>query len=454
MQLRDDTIVALSTASGRAAIALVRISGSAAHEIGRSVATRWPEHSRTVTLAMIRDPRDGSDVDQVLLTRFDAPLSYTGEDMVELTCHGGLAVTTALLDTLVAQGARPAAPGEFTQRAVINGKLDLLQAEAIGDLVESRTSAGRGLALAQLHGRLSGRINALREAVLRVEALLAYDLDFPEEDDGPIAADLVTRSAQDVIAEIETLLATAPLAEVANEGALVVIAGAPNVGKSSLFNALLGSRRAIVTDIPGTTRDAIEAHLDAGRWPVRLVDTAGLRQTSDTVERLGIEVSEEHIRDAHLVLLCTDDPSEIDRAHRLPEGLTTAPLLVVLTKIDKQPPALLDVSSNGGPIIGVSAVSGEGLDRLLESIETQLEETLGTVPTDRPILTRTRHRLAMATAHREMRLFTEAWVQRTLPPLVAAVHLRSASHALDELIGSVDVEDILEKVFMTFCIGK
>lgn len=453
MQLRDDTIVALSSAPGRAAVALVRMTGTTAHAIGRSLASRWPEQARTATLATIRDPRNGSDVDQVLITRFDAPSSYTGEDMVELACHGGVAVTTALLDALMAQGARPAAPGEFTQRAVINGKLDLLQAEAIGDLVESRTSAARGLALAQLHGRLSSRIHALREAVLHIEALLAYDLDFPEEDDGPIATDVVTRSAREVIAEIDTLLATAPLAEVAADGALVVIAGAPNVGKSSLFNALLGTRRAIVTDIPGTTRDAIEARLDAGRWPVRLVDTAGLRDTGDVIERLGIEVSEQHLRDAHLVLLCTDDPVEFPRAHQLLAGLTGAPAIVVQTKLDKQS-AITTTTVNGTPTIGVSAVSGEGLDQLLGLIETQLEVTLGTVPVDRPVLTRTRHRLAMQKARDELHLFTEAWVQGTIPPVVAAVHVRSASIALDELIGSIDVEQILEKVFSTFCVGK
>jgi tRNA modification GTPase len=407
-----------------------------------------------VTLATIRDPRDGSEVDQVLITRFDAPQSYTGEDMIELACHGGLAVTTALLDALVAHGARQAAPGEFTQRAVINGKIDLLQAEAIGDLVESRTTAARSLALGQLHGRLSSSINSLREAVLHVEALLAYDLDFPEEDDGPIAADLITQSVNVLITEIKALLATASLAEVASEGALVVIAGAPNVGKSSLFNALLGTRRAIVTDIPGTTRDAIEARLDAGKWPVRLVDTAGLRQTQDIVERLGIEVSEQHIRDAHLVLLCTDDPHEIVPAVALFKGLTNVPVLTVRTKIDKQQEAMRDSIANGAPVIGVSALSGEGVDRLLASIEQCLEDTLGAVPTDRPVLTRTRHRLALEVAQDELRLFAEAWVNRTLPPVVAAVHVRSASHALDELIGSVDVDDILEKVFTTFCIGK
>lgn len=451
MQLRDDTIVALSTATGRGAIALIRLSGASAHIVGRSIASRWPGRAREATLSKLRDPRDGSEIDQVLITRFDAPHSYTGEDMVELACHGGIAVTTALLDALVAQGARQAAPGEFTQRAVLRGKLDILQAEAIADLVDARTTAARGLALSQLHGRLSAQINALREAVLHVEALLAYDLDFPEEDDGPISADRITNAAQQVMADLDNLSATYPLMEVATDGALIVIAGAPNVGKSSLFNALLGTRRAIVTDKPGTTRDAIEARLDAGRWPLRLVDTAGLRQTHDVVERLGIEVSEQHIKDAHVVLVCHDD-DKTALALETVSSLTSAILLPVRTKIDQR--QMNDRPGHSSEAVGVSAVTGLGLDDLLSCIGRHLDATLGEVPIDRPVLTRTRHRIALESACREMRLFAEAWVSRAVPSVVAAVHVRAASAALDELIGSVDVDDILERVFRTFCVGK
>jgi tRNA modification GTPase len=239
---------------------------------------------------------------------------------------------------------------------------------------------------------------------------------------------------------------------VASDGALVVIAGAPNVGKSSLFNALVGSRRAIVTDLPGTTRDAIEARLDAPHWPLRLIDTAGLRETQDTVERLGIEVSEQHIRGAHVVLVCGDNDDQLLVALETVGTLTQAPLIPVRTKVDQrsdvEPPAWM------GETVAVSATTGLGLEHLLGSIEQQLAATLGAVPVNQPVLTRTRHRVALEHARSEMKLFADVWASRSVPSVVAAVHVRSASAALDELIGSVDVDDILEQVFRTFCVGK
>ncbi len=371
--------------------------------------------------------------------------------MVELACHSGVAVTTAVLNAFIEQGAREAAPGEFTQRAVLYGKLDILQAEAIGDLVDARTTAARGLAISQMHGLLSEQIDSLRASILNIEALLAYDLDFPEEDDGPIPRTRIASAASKVIEALSNLLSTAPLAEVAIEGALVVIAGAPNTGKSSLFNALLGSRRAIVTEIPGTTRDALEARLDTKTWPLRLVDTAGLRETDDIVERLGIEVSEQHIQKAHVILGASDDDAQLPMLLEALRQLSTAPIIPVRTKVDRQAAMPL---THAVDAVSVSAVTGEGLDRLLQAIDATLERTLGEVPVDRPVLTRTRHRVALEAAQREMRFFSETWEAGSVPPVVAAVHVRSASAALDELIGSVDVDDILAQVFSTFCVGK
>lgn len=419
--------------------------------MAQAITSTWPSSARQVVLSTIRDPATGAEIDQVLTTRFDAPRSYTGEDMVELACHGGVAVTTAVLNAFVEQGAREAAPGEFTQRAVLHGKLDILQAEAIGDLIEARTTAARGLAISQMHGLLTRQIDALRASVLHIEALLAYDLDFPEEDDGPIPRTRIANAASKVIEALGNLLSTAPLAEVATDGALVVIAGAPNTGKSSLFNALLGSRRAIVTEIPGTTRDALEARLDTSAWPLRLVDTAGLRETDDIVERLGIEVSEQHIRKAHAILGVSDDDAQLPVVLETLRRLSDVPIIPVRTKIDRQAATPL---THGADAIAVSAVTGEGLDRLLQAIDTSLERTLGEVPVDRPVLTRTRHRVALEVAQREMGFFAETWESGSVPPVVAAVHVRSASAALDELIGSVDVDDILAQVFSTFCVGK
>jgi tRNA modification GTPase len=253
---------------------------------------------------------------------------------VELCTHGGAAVPAAVLAALVRAGAREARPGEFTQRAVLNGKLDLVQAEAVGDLVDARSGAMRRAALAQLDGGLSRRVAALRDELVGLEALLAYDVDFPEEDDGPVPRGRVLAAAAALVAALDRLLATAPAGEAVREGATVVIAGPPNAGKSALFNALLGRARALVTSVPGTTRDAIEAVVDAGRWPLRLVDTAGLRETDDVVERLGIEVSERYLAEAELVLACGATDGELAHAVARVRALTAAPVLAVRTKAD------------------------------------------------------------------------------------------------------------------------
>lgn len=459
MLVRDDTIAALSTPAGRGAIAIVRLSGGAAHEIAARMIAPWPTMARQVTLCAIRDPRDGSVIDRGLVTRFDAPHSYTGEPMVEISCHGGVAVSTAILEALSHLGTRPADPGEFTQRAVLNGKLDLLQAEAVADLVDARTHALRRAAVRQLDGGLSNQLAMLRDRVLQVEALLAYDIDFPEEDDGPIARDVIASTVDEVCSALRNLLATVPLGEVARDGALVVIAGAPNAGKSSLFNALLGETRAIVTEIPGTTRDAIEARVEAGAWPLRLVDTAGLRDdTADIVERLGIEVSERHIRDAHVILVCAESIAGLEEGMVRVAALGSGRRIPVLTKSDRasarDSAAALRSSGSLTGSVAVSAASRQGLDDLLHAIEVELVRSVGAMHSEYPIVTRARHREALSEALRELELFRTLWQQEALPASVAAVHVRSATHALDELIGSVDVEDVLDRVFRSFCVGK
>jgi tRNA modification GTPase len=458
MLVRDDTIAALSTPAGRGAIAVIRLSGGEAHAIGRRVLAPWPEAPRRVTRCRVRDPRDDQEVDRALVTRFDAPHSYTGEPMVEIACHGGIAVPAAILEVLTAHGARQAEPGEFTQRAVLNGKLDLLQAEAIADLIDARTHALRRTALQQLDGGLSRLLGDLRERMLHVEALLAYDIDFPEEDDGPISHDTIVSAAEEACAVLDRLLATVPLGEIARDGALVVIAGPPNVGKSSLFNALLGETRAIVTPIPGTTRDAIEARVESGRWPLRLVDTAGLRQTSDVVERLGIEVSERHIGQAHVVLVCGETRAQLVEGVERVSKLGAAPRIAVLTKVDDaaqdvlgEEDAPLDAVEGSA---AVSAVTRRGLERLLGEVHAVLDRYAADVEPAMPILVRARHRQALESARRELASFRSVWAARAAPASVAAIHVRSASHHLDELIGSVDVEDVLERVFRSFCVGK
>ncbi len=356
-------------------------------------------------------------------------------------------------------GSREAKPGEFTRRAVLNGKLDLVQAEAVGDLVDATSDSMRRVVLHQLDGGLSRQVEDLRNALLDLEALLAYDIDFPEEDHGPIKRTRVGESAEDVQRMLCSLLETAPATELIREGALVVIAGRPNVGKSSLFNAIVGERRAIVTDVPGTTRDAIEARVQFGIWPLRLIDTAGLRQTDELVERLGIEVSERYLKGAHIIIACDDDAAEFPKTLESVKAVGTAPIVAVLTKADRpahpEPRSAPITPVHIGPNpVHVSAYTREGLAELGERIERELETRYGAIPVTRPALTRARQRIAIEQASNELAAFQRHWEEADLPAPIAAVHIRSAIAALDELIGAVDTEDILGRLFATFCIGK
>ena len=459
MLLRNDTIAALSTPAGRGAIAIVRLSGGDAHQLASRVAQPWPAAARRVTLCTLRDERDGSTLDRALVTRFDQPHSYTGEPMVEVACHGGVTTSSAVLEMLISLGARLAEAGEFSQRAVLNGKMDLLQAEAVGDLVEARTHALRRVALSQLDGSLSRALNQLRDHAIHVEALLAYDIDFPEEDDGPVSRSAIGSAAREVQVAIDELLLTVPLGEVARDGAIVVIAGPPNAGKSSLFNALLGQTRAIVADVPGTTRDAIEVRVESEQWPLRLIDTAGLRDTSDVVERLGIEVSERYVHEAHLVLVCAETRAALQEALTRLNGMGSAPRIAVFTKSD-QPRASDDVHKHARAadgavsLVEVSTVTRDGLDRLLAEVHRVLARSVGDFHPELPVVTRTRHRVALEEARLELAQFLALWETERVPASVAAIHVRSATHALNDLIGSVDVDDVLERVFRTFCVGK
>ncbi|GLC24569.1 tRNA uridine-5-carboxymethylaminomethyl(34) synthesis GTPase MnmE [Roseisolibacter agri] len=461
----DDTIAALATAPGRGALAVVRVSGPSAFALVETVAAPWPPAPRVATLLTLRDPRTGERIDRALVTCFPAPRSYTGEDVVEIATHGGTAVPAALLAALAAAGARPAAPGEFTRRAVLHGKLDLAQGEAVGALIDARTQAMRRAALTQLDGGLSRRVGALREALLHVEALLAYDIDFPEEDDGPVSRTRVADAADEARRGIDALLATVPAGAIARDGAIVVIAGPPNAGKSSLFNALAGEARALVTEIPGTTRDALEvvvepAPVDGRRapWPLRLIDTAGLRDTDDRVERLGIEVSERWLRRAHAVLACGETIDDVQRTIDYVETITDAPVLPLLTKQDeRRAPGAERGSSLGArrsalDLHFVSAETGAGLHALLGAAVDAVDARWSAP--DLPLVTHARHQHALAAAREELDAFAHAWRDDALPAPVAAVHLRAAVGALESVIGAVDVEDVLDRVFGTFCVGK
>lgn len=449
-----DTIAALSTAPGRSAIAVVRLSGSDAFSIAGRITTPWPLATRVATLCRVDDPNDGSLIDRPLVTTFEAPRSYTGENVVEFATHGGHAAPEALMRALLHAGAREAQPGEFTRRAVLSGKLDLVQAEAIGDLIDASSDSMRRVVLHQLDGGLSRQIDTLRNQLLDVEALLAYDIDFPEEDHGPLNRGRIASAAAAVETLLDELLRTAPATELVRDGAIVVIAGRPNAGKSSLFNALVGEQRAIVTEIPGTTRDAIEARADFKGWPVRLVDTAGLRETEEIVERLGIEVSERYLANAHAIIACDDDGAQLEATATAIRALSPASVICALTKADQQQDGTRRANANWPRVVSVSAHDRTGLQELTARVHEILDERYGSIPVSRPAITRARQRIAVEHARDELAAFQMHWASEDLPASIAAVHIRAAVHALDELIGAVDVEDVLGRLFATFCIGK
>ena len=442
--------MALATPPGRGALALIRLSGPHAFRIIARHVRRSPLEPRVPSLC---DLFDGENkLDEALITLFPAPHSFTGEDTVEISTHGGYLVPSSVIAALTLSGARQALPGEFTRRAVLNGKLDLLQAEGIGDLIDAKSHAMQRAALAQLDGGLSRRLSDLRHDLIELEALIAYDVDFPEEDDGPIPRSRIDRSANSVLEALRALLGTVSVGELVREGALVVIAGPTNAGKSSLFNALLGRSRSIVTEIPGTTRDAIEAVADTGKWPLRLVDTAGLRETHDQLERLGIEVSERYLSMADLVLACGEDLESLSRTAVAVGEHSSALLLSVRTKADLV--ASSDQIDRNAGVSWVSAKTGAGLAELVARIDEAIDRTHGEITPDLPILTRARHRSAIETAYAEVREFTRVWSVGELPAVIAAVHLRTAVTVLEELVGSIDVEDVLDRLFSSFCVGK
>jgi tRNA modification GTPase len=439
----NDVIAALATPPGRSALAVVRVSGAGTFDVVRRVVPSFRPEPRQAILASFV-AADGTPIDRGICIAFPAPHSYTGDDTVELTCHGGLAAPARLLEALHAAGARPAFPGEFTRRAVLNGRLDLVQAEAVGDLIDATAPAQAGIALRQLEGHLSRRLNELRDALIGLESLLGYDIDFPGEDDGPVPRERIVAALDDVAGRIDRLIETAPAGERLREGALVVLAGRPNAGKSSLFNALLGTERALVTEIAGTTRDVIEAHTSFLGWPVRLVDTAGLRDSDDRLERMGVEAGRRWLAGADLVLLCVEG----NRATEEDESalLASHPTIVVRTKAD-----LADEPAPDG--CEVSVVTGAGLDRLRREVAARLFGDRVALADLEPGLTRARHREALVrsrTALGDARPHLAA----SADVVLAAHHVREAGGALDELLGAIDVEEVLERVFGSFCVGK
>lgn len=427
---------------------MVRVSGPAARDLVRSLAPGLPDplSARHAYLTTLLDPTSGAPVDQGLLTFFRGPASFTGEDSFEFSGHGGEVAANLVLEAVLAAGARPAERGEFTRRAVANGRLDLLQAEALGDLIEGNGRVLHRTALRQLERHLSERVSEIRDELVELEAVLSHHIDFPDEDDAPVPSREIAGRAAVLAGRLAALARTAPEGRRLRSGAMVVLAGRPNAGKSSLYNALVGEERAIVTDLPGTTRDALEADIAIEGFPIRLVDTAGLGEAGDRVERLGIEVARRFVEHADLLLYCVTCDREIlpDEREWL-EG-RSAPVLVVRTKADTS-------GREGLKGLRVSSVSGLGLDALRGEIVSRVFGLLRSLDEEVPVLLRARQAEAVARAGVEVERFA-ALLDDGVPAELATTHLRAAESALEELVGLIDPEVILDRLFSSFCIGK
>jgi tRNA modification GTPase len=407
---------------------------------------------RRATLTQLRSTSDDEVLDQVLLTCFPGPQSLTGEDVVEISCHGSPAIVRRIVDATLELGAVLAAAGEFTLRALTNGKIDLAQAEAIRDLIAAQTDAAVKQAARQLNGDLSNALDPFKQKLIDVIVLLESALEFVEDDLPPPQLNQVDATLVSVLAGVEQLSQSYSAGRLLQEGARVAITGRPNVGKSSLFNSLLRSERAIVTDVPGTTRDTLSESLDIGGVPVVLTDTAGLRETSDDVETLGIERTHRAMGDADLVLVVLDGSTEVGPEDReLLDRTAASHRIVVLNKCD-----LPDFRSSsrcvpGVEAINVSARTGEGLSTLHHAIVAQLNSD--SAEDGSLLITNARHYDLLCNAKRELEVARECLRDRRSEELVVAP-LHNALKLLGQITGETTTEDILSEIFATFCIGK
>jgi len=454
----DDTIAAISTPPGVGGISIIRLSGRDAIPIvdkifqGRRRLHRVESHS--VNYGGIVDPEAKRWVDEVLVTVMKSPRTYTREDIVEINCHGGTLPTKRILEIVLESGARLAEPGEFTKRAFLNGRIDLNQAEAVLDVINARTEKELACGLAQLDGEASREFHELREKLVDVLAVVEAHIDFPEEE-LPSYNELLVRISE-LLSHLQKLLKAGEEGRLLSEGVKIAIIGRPNVGKSSLLNALLTENRAIVTPIPGTTRDTLAEWMNIGGYPVKILDTAGLRRARDLIESESQRRTELSIEDADIVLVVLDSSDCLTTDDRkVMMKVRDKRAMVVLNKRDVSTPRKLKAIKeklNGHPSVEVSATERTGLSELRQAILNCIGEGVD-IRDDALLLTSARQRVSITQCAREVERVRQA-LEESLPPEIVALEVKEAISSLDRATGEDVSEEVLDRIFSRFCIGK
>ncbi len=458
-----ETIAAISTPMGEGAIAIVRLSGSEAFSIVDKI-YKAPNDKRlsdaashTIHYGHLIEPGTENVIEEVMVSVMRGPRTFTREDVVEINCHGGLVSVKKVLSLVLANGARLAEPGEFTKRAFLNGRIDLSQAEAVMDLIRAKTDRAMNVALNQMGGRLSGLIGKLRQEILEILAHIEVNIDYPEYDDvEEMTHHMLIDKALYVKKELQLLLQTAEQGKILREGLSTVIIGRPNVGKSSLLNSFVQENKAIVTDIPGTTRDVIEEYVNVRGVPLRLLDTAGIRETEDIVERIGVEKSRAVLKEADLILMVLNYAEELTiEDEHLFEAVKGMDKIIIVNKTDlKQRIDLTQVEklAEGSPIITTSLLEDKGIDELEEAIaglffEGQLEAG------DLTYLSNTRHINLIGQALNAMNDAIQA-IEEDVPIDLVQIDLTKSWELLGEIVGDTVQESLIDQLFSQFCLGK
>jgi tRNA modification GTPase len=458
-----DTIVALATPQGRSGIGVVRLSGDRSLEIARKLAGEpgFDPVPRTAVLKHLRDIETGEVIDEALITWFKAPHSFTGEDVVEISGHGSPVMLRQVIDLCLKLDARLAEPGEFSLRALANGRMNLAQAEAVRDLIDAQTTASARQAVRQMRGEFSNQLQPIKDDLLDVIVVLESALEFVEDDlPDPQAASVKARLL-DIQAGIGRIASTFRAGKLLREGLKVALVGRPNVGKSSLFNALLGHDRAIVTEIAGTTRDQLHEKFTINNIPIALIDTAGLRETTDTVESIGVERSRRTMADADLVVVMLDGSEELtDEDREIAAGAHDLNHLIAINKIDKSSAANIELFKREAPskiedqrskVIAISAKTGEGLDELQKAIIGPFAP--GDIESAGFLVSDARHHDLLLRAGSEIEKSLDLLEQRMSEEIVL-IGLHNSLRYLGQITGETTTEDMLTRIFATFCIGK